>query len=377
MKICKRCILDQTIPEIRFDVSGVCNYCKLHDLLEQVYPNGLKGRGIVKKIVSQIKKSGKNKTNDCIVGVSGGTDSSFTLYKAVRTGLRPLAVHLDNGWNSEIAVNNIRKLCKRLDVDLYTHVINWEEFKNLQISFLKASVPDVEVPTDVGIHALLIKTAQKEKVSYVLNGHSFRTEGIAPIGWTYMDGRYISSVQEKFGSLPLKTFPNITLKDFIYSNFIKRIRVIPFLNYLNYQKEIARKILEKEFGWQYYGGHHHESIYTSFVQSCFLPRKFGIDKRKTELSSMIRCGHIERQEALDVVSKTYHCDERLVEYIREKLGLNKKQFKTILNLQPKSFYDYRTYFPLIKRLALPIKILYRLNLIPKLLYLKYYTVFEN
>lgn len=366
-KICSKCVLDQTVPELIFDQKGICNYCKLHDVLEQEYPSGEKG---LKKIVQKIKKSKRGKKYDCLVGVSGGTDSSYTLYQAVKHGLKPLAVHFDNGWNSEIAVSNIQKICTKLNVELYTYVVNWEEFKDLQISFLKAGVPDAEIPTDVGIHSILFKTAEQEGIKYILNGHSFRTEGMAPVGWTYMDGFYIKSVQKKFGQVKLKTFPNFTLKDFLYY-IIKRIKVIPLLNYMNYKKDEARKTLTKELNWCYYGGHHHESIFTYFFQSYYLPKKFGIDKRKTELSAMIRSGHINRKHGLKELQGNYEFNTEIVAYTLNKLGLNQKDFKKIMKAENKSFNDYATYAPYIKLLHLPIKIFYLLGLIPKLLYLKY------
>lgn len=387
LKICSKCVLDESVPEIIFDQKGICNYCQLHDVLEQEYPlperiseageirTGLSEKRL-KKIVQQIKKSGQGKKYNCIVGLSGGTDSSFLLYQTVRQGLKPLAVHFDNGWNSEVAVSNIQKICSKLKVELYTYVIDWEEFKDLQISFLKASVPDAEIPTDVGIHSILFKIAEQENIKYILNGHSFRAEGMAPLGWTYMDGLYINDVQKKFGKVKLKTFPNFTLKNLFYYSFIKRIKVIPFLNYINYQKETARKTLTKELNWRYYGGHHHESIYTYFFQSYYLPKKFGIDKRKTELSAMIRSGQISRKNGLKELEKNYEFDPEIINYTLNKLNLSQNDFNEIIKAENKSFNDYSTYAPYLKLLHLPLKISYILGLVPKLLYLKYSVLFR-
>lgn len=370
--ICTRCILDTTVPEIVFDEKGVCNYCKLHDLLNIEYPKGAEQKELLRKILNKIKDAGKNKKYDCVVGVSGGTDSSYTLYQSVKNGLRPLAVHFDNGWNSEIAVSNIKNICTKLNVDLYTYVVDWEEFKDLQISFLKASVPDAEIPTDVGIHSILIKIAKKEGIKYVLNGHSFRAEGISPVGWTYMDGLYISSVQKKLGRTKLKTYPNFTLFDLLRYNLINKVQVIPFLNYIDYTKEEAKKILSKELGWKDYGGHHHESTFTYFFQSYYLPKKFNIDKRKTELSALIREGYITRGEGLrEIKNKPYLYDKKIVEYTISKLGLTQNEFEKIMRSVNKSFKDYRTYYPLMKTFRYPIKAAYKLNIIPKLLYLKF------
>jgi len=373
--ICSRCILDDTVPELELDERQICNYCYLHDILEKQYPGGKKATVALKKLVKEIKKNGEGKRYDCIVGVSGGTDSSYVLYQAVKCGLRPLAVHFDNGWNSEIAVSNIKKICTKLNVDLYTYVVDWEEFKNLQVSFLKASVPDAEIPTDVGLHGVLMRVANKENIKYVFNGYSFRAEGMAPVGWTYMDGKYIDSVHNKFGDIKLKTYPNFLLKHFFYFNLIKGIKVIPFLNYFNYVKERAKKILTKELDWQYYGGHHHESVYTRFFQSYYLPVKFNIDKRKTELSAMVRCGHIARQRALkEIFNNPYKCDQEIIDYVISKLGLTKKDFEAILKNKKKTFKDYSTYYPMLKRFKLPVKIAYQIGIIPKLLYLKFYTL---
>ena len=197
--LCSKCILDTTIEEIKFDSQGVCNYCHTQDIMEKKFPLGKEGDVAVEKIVQKIKHKGKNKKYDCIVGVSGGMDSTYTLYKAVKLGLRPLAVHLDNGWNSDIAVKNINNATKILNVDLETVVVDWEEFKDLQVSFLKASVSDAKVPTDWVIFSILFEAAKKIGVKYIVHGHSFRTEGSTPLSWTYMDGKYVKSVHRIFG----------------------------------------------------------------------------------------------------------------------------------------------------------------------------------
>ena len=233
-KICKRCVSDTTISEIIFDSNGICNFCKIHDEMEIQYPIGKKGHKKLKQIITKIKKEGRGKKYDCIIGVSGGTDSSYMLYVCNKLGLRPLAVHYDNGWNSPIAVSNIKKLLEQLNIDLYTYVVNWAEFKDLQLSFLKASTSDAEIPTDVGIHGCLLRVASKFNLKYIMNGHSFRNESLMPKSWTYMDGLYISSVQNKFGREKLKTFPNVTLSDFFYYSFIKGIKAVPILKQMNW-----------------------------------------------------------------------------------------------------------------------------------------------
>jgi N-acetyl sugar amidotransferase len=367
---CNRTVLDTTIPGIQFDSNGICQFVKVYEEMDKLYPL-YNAEQRLSELVQKIKNDSKGKKYDCIVGVSGGTDSTFMLYQAVKKGLRPLAVHFDNGWNSKIAVKNIRNACEKLSVDLYTYVVDWEEFKDLQISFLKASVSDAEIPTDVGIHGTVMRVAAKEGVKYVLNGHSFRTEFIMPIGWTYMDGKYINSVHKQFGNIPLKTFPNFTLTDYVYYHLIRGIKQVPFLNYFDYDKAKAKELLVKELGWEYSGGHHHESTYTKFFQSYLLPQKFKIDKRKTELTAMILSGHINRNQALEELNSPYPYEPEIVDYTINKLGLTKPEFEEIMKLPVKHFYDYSTYFPLIKAMKIPVKIATNMGLLPKIIYYKF------
>ncbi len=219
-KICSRCVMDDTVKGISFDNNGECTFCKIHDDLERKFPMNRETPRRLELIVDKIKKDGKGKQYDCILGVSGGRDSTYTLYNAVKLGLRPLAVHFDNGWNSEIAVQNIKNATKILGVDLHTHVADWEEFKDLQRSFLFASVPDAEVPTDWVIFSVLFDEAARYNVKYIVHGHSFRTEGTTPITWTYMDGKYIQDVQKRFGKRKLKSFPNMSMSQvrILFSN---------------------------------------------------------------------------------------------------------------------------------------------------------------
>ncbi|MCW5875087.1 MAG: N-acetyl sugar amidotransferase [Anaerolineales bacterium] len=374
LQACTRCISDSRIKGIRFDAAGVCNYCRMHDTLEVEYPQGAAAQEKLQKLLETIKLAGRGRNYDCVVGTSGGRDSTYTLYMAVKLGLRPLAVHFDNGWNSDIAVANIRNSVRKLGVDLYTHVADWEEFKSLQLSFLRASVPDAEVPTDVAIFGVLHKAAAEENVRYILNGHSFRTEGLVPLSWTYMDGQYVNSVHRAFDGLPLETVPNFTLWDFIYFTFVKRIKVIPFLNYLDYQHKKVDELLKSELGWEYYGGHHHESYYTKFFQSYYLPQKFKIDKRILEFSALVRSGQLSREEALEKFNSTpYEFDEELIDYTLRKLGITEEEFGEIMKAPLKSFKDYKSYYPVISRLKLPLKFAADMKLIPPLLYQKYFA----
>ncbi len=371
---CTRCVMDTSIPEIRFDEKGVCQFCHIHDILEAKYPihNEKVRQETLEKLVDKIRQAGKGKDYDCVVGTSGGRDSTWTMYTAKQLGLRPLAVHFDNGWNSETAVTNIQNATQKLNIDLETIVADWEEFRDLQISFLKASVPDVEVPTDVAIHRVLHLIAGKENIKYVLNGHSFRTEGVAPIGWTYIDGKYINAIHKQFGNRPLKDFKNFTIPDLIYYTFYKGIKVVPILNYSEYDQEHVDKVIKQECGWEYYGGHHHESYYTKFIQSYLLPKKFNIDKRKTEFSALIRSGQKTREEALKYLeSHPYEYDPELIDYTISKFEISRQEWDEWYSRPPKSFLDYPSYYPMMKMLKYPIKVACDMGVLPELLYLKY------
>ena len=369
--ICSKCILDNTVPEIYYNTDGVCNYCEMNDEIMKEYPSKDKGKKLLKSLVNDIKINGKGKKYDCIIGVSGGTDSTYTLYLAKKLGLNPLAVHFDNGWNSEIAVKNIKNATNKLNIDLFTVVANWEEFKDLQIAFLKSSTTDAEVPTDYVIISVLLKVAARENIKYVIEGQASRAEGTTPIGWTYHDGRYLRYIQKRFGNLKSKSYPILSLPMLIYYTFFKRIKMVRPLEYTDYSKEMARKVNIEKLGWKDPGGHHHESIFTKFFQSYYLPKKFDIDKRKRELSAQIRSGHISRKQALKIIAKPYPVEDGIVEYVINKLGLSQNEFQKIMNAEVKSFIDYNTYYPLIQILRFPIKIACKLKFFPHIFYLKY------
>lgn len=373
LRQCTRCIMDTSVPGIRFDNNGVCNFCHIHDELERKHPLDDGGKTNFENIINTIKENGKDSEYDCIVGVSGGRDSTYTLYIAKKMGLRPLAVHFDNGWNSDIAVSNIKNLTNKLDVDLHTHVADWEEFKDLQKAFLKASVSDAEVPTDYVILSVLYQEAVNNGVRYIFNGHSFRTEGVAPIGWTYMDGRYIRKVQSIFGEKQITSFPIMSLSELLYYTFVKKIQVINVPEFIEYKHDEVGDILENQLGWTYYGGHHHESVYTEFFQSYYLPTKFNIDKRKLEYSALIRSGQMTRDDALREVQEDYPFNKKIVEYTINKLGLTDEEFAAIMQAPRKSFEDYPSYYPIIKACKAPIRWACNLNLLPHIFYEKYFA----
>jgi N-acetyl sugar amidotransferase len=372
-QVCSRCIIDDTVKGISFDENGVCPLCKIHDNLQKKYPLNEESDRELKHLVDKIAKSGKGKKYDCLVGLSGGRDSTYTLYNTVKLGLRPLVVHFDNGWNSDIAVRNIKNITKRLGVDLYTHVADWEEFKDLQRAFLKASVSDAEVPTDWVIFSVLYKVAAAEKVKYIIHGHSFRTEGTTPLMWTYMDGMYVKQIHKKFGSGKATSFPIMNLLGYLYYTLILGIKQERILNYIQYDEKEVMNLITKEFSWRDYGGKHHESKYTAFFQAYILTRKFNIDKRKLHLSALIRSGQISRKDAMiKVLSDPYKGGEELLDYCLKKLDFTWEEFDQIMNEPPKSFMDYKSYYSFIKFMKGPIKWANKIGIVPDTVYMKYF-----
>ena len=343
---CTKCIMDTTDPEIVFDSDGVCNHCKRYDdLLEKRVYEGEEAKENLKTIINSIKKSGKNKEYDCIIGVSGGVDSTYVAYLTKELALKPLAIHFDNGWNSELAVKNIEKALDKLGIDLYTYVIDWPTFKDLQFSFLKASTPDGEIPTDHAINALLFREANKRGIKYIINGMNFATESMAVPSWSYghSDWKYIKAVHKRFGSKNLKKYPKYTFLNLTYWTFIKRIEVVSILNYMEYNKDKVMKTLENELDWVYYGGKHYESVYTRFYQGYILPEKFNIDKRKGHLSDLIRSGQISREAALKKLDEPIYDKDLLRQdkiFVMKKFKLSEDEFEKLMQLPVKSFKDY-------------------------------------
>jgi N-acetyl sugar amidotransferase len=373
--MCSRCICNTTIPGIRFDDNGVCNYCHEYDERDKDYPLNDSGQQKLKHIIETIKKSGKGKEYDCVIGVSGGTDSTYCLYLARQWGLRPLAVHFDNCWNTEISVSNIKKATDRLDIDLFTWVADWEEFRALQIAFLKASVPEADIPTDMGYLSVLYKVTRKNGIKYYITGSNFRTEGNEPPAWGYADAKYINSVYRKFNNNKnLKKIPNHSLLELIKNHYLDGMRLVKPLWYINYNKQEAMSLLEKEIGWKYYGGHHYENIYTRFIHGYYLPTKFGIDKRIIEYSALIRSHQMTREDALRKIQNPPYPLEQANEdliYILKKLNLTNDEFQQIMNSPNKMFIDYDTYYPLIIKMRFLINFTNKLKICPRKVYGKY------
>lgn len=371
MKRCSRCLYDETVTGIEFDESGVCNYCHTHDRMEEQYPTGEVGFKNLQKIAEEIKLKGRKQKYDVIVGVSGGTDSSYTLHLAKELGLRPLAVHFDNTWNSTVAVENIQNVLQSLDVDLYTYVVDNKEYDDLYRSFLKAGVIDTEAPTDIGLAATLYRACEKYNVQYIFEGHSFRTEGISPLGWIYMDGKYIESVQKEFGTRPLKTFPNMKFWDFMRWTVFKRIQKIRPLYYVDYIKKDAMAMLTQKYGWEYYGGHHLENQFTAFWHSFFLHQRWGLDTRLLGYSALVRSGQITREQGLELLSQPRTYDPDLIQMVQKRLGFSEEEFRTIMEMPKRTYREFRTYKPLFEKLRPLFYVLAKNNLAPMSFYIKY------
>lgn len=375
MEVCTRGIWNSTVPGITFDNNGVSNYARMFDRLCEAYPRGEKGKTEWQTIVDKIKSAGINKPYDCIVGVSGGTDSCYLLYLAKEYGLRPLAVNLDNGWSSEISVRNIENIIKKLDIDLETYVINYEEVISVLRSYIKASLPWIDSPTDLAIKAVLYKIAGREKIKYILNGSDFRTEGKQPTEWTYSDAKQLLYLVKKFENKRLNTFPYYTFFGLFYFGFIKKIKMYRPYYYLDYQKKEAQEFLTNNFGWEYYGGHHHENLFTKFTIAYWLPQKFGIDKRIITLSAQILSGEITRDYALSKLKDELYSPKQLridKEFVLKKLDLDSEEFMKYFLAPNKYYYDYPSYMPIIKKYSKIFR-----KIIARVLPFKPSILFEN
>lgn len=338
--------MDTTDPEITFNERGHCWHCT--EFLERRAKHKYQGKEsdeALDRMVETIKREGKGKPYDCVIGVSGGADSSYLMYLAREKGLRPLAVHMDNGWNSEKAVINIKNVTRKLGIDYESYVLDWEEFKDLQLAFLKASIPEAETPTDIAIPAALHHVAARYKIKYILSGCNLATEGILPKSWHYdvKDLKYFNHIHRTFGSKKLKKFPTFGYKREAFYKLIKGIQIVYPLNLVPFVKEDAVRLLEKEFDWKRYGGKHHESRYTKFIQSYYLYEKFGIDYRRAGLSLEICTQQMTRGAALEILETKPYNLERIEDdkrYIAKKLGVDKDKFEAILNLPAKWYWDY-------------------------------------
>ena len=372
LKICSRCIYDERVPSISFDNDGVCNYCRqVEGLIEQYGTGQLKGGVLFDAILHDIRRKGRSRTYDCIVGVSGGTDSSYLVHLAKEWGLRPLAVHYDNTWNSAIATMNIHKVLNKLDVDLYTHVVANKESDDIFRAFFFSGVAEIEAATDLGYAYLLRKVAAKYSIKYILEGHSFVEEGITPLGRNYFDGRYIQAIHQRFGQRRMETYPLMSFSRFLKSALFNQVKFIRPLWYLKYVKEDAKIFLFKKYGWQYYGGHHLENRMTAFCHSVYLPQKFGSDMRNNTLAARVRNGAMSRADAWAEYNTPPYIEDELVSYFKKRLDLSDELYEQIMNAPPKNWMDYPTYKKRFERLRPLFNLLAKANLVPMSFYLKY------
>ncbi|MBI5720034.1 MAG: N-acetyl sugar amidotransferase [Burkholderiales bacterium] len=349
-QICTNCIMDTSDSGITFDARGWCDYCNNYhaNILPHWHPDE-RGERELAPVIEQIKRHGRGRDHDCLIGISGGVDSSYLTYLAkAKLGLRPLLFHVDAGWNSQQAVNNIEKLVDGLGVDLHTEVVDWQEMRDLQLAFFKAGVPHLDTPQDHAFFAGLYNFAAKHGFKYILTGANYSTECVRePLEWHYhaSDLKQLLDIHRRFGTRPLKTFPLADIAKFkIYYRFVKGVRVVKPLNHFRYIKEEAMQELVDKFGWQKYAHKHYESRFTRFYEGYWLPRKFGYDKRRAHFSSLILTGQLARAEALERIARPAYDPETVAqdfEYIATKLGITVPELQALLEGPNHTFRDYR------------------------------------
>jgi N-acetyl sugar amidotransferase len=341
--------MDTSDPFIQFDSDGVCSHCREFDRQAELFVgNESTQEQRLERLLGRIRRTRREGRYDCVIGVSGGVDSSYVAHLAKKVfDLRPLAVHVDNGWNSNLAVSNIHHLVNKLEIDLITEVLDWREFKSLQLAFLRSSTPDLEIPTDHAITATLMRVAREHRIRFILGGSNVASEGIMPAAWSQgiRDYKYISAVNSRFGSMELKSFPHFTYYRFAFNKLLGQ-RWIDILNYVRFEKAEAVQLLVNEYDWEPYSTKHGESIYTRFFQNFYLPTKFGADKRRGHLSSLICSGQIDRTAALEVLAHPIAPQEEVsadVEYVRKKFELSESEFFDLLDSPPRTMTDFPNY----------------------------------
>ena len=351
----------------------MCNYCHQVDELVAQYGTGqAKGDAELARILDDIRRTGKGRKYDCIVGVSGGTDSMYMVHLAKTVwGLRPLAVHYDNTWNTAIATQNIRRVLSALDVDLYTHVVDNKEADDIFGAFFQAGVAEIEAATDLALAEVMNRAAYKYGVGYVFEGHSFITEGITPLGRNYFDGQYIRAIHRSYGRKRLNSYPLMTFERMLFWALAARIRKIRPFWYMDYSKEAARALLEREYGWEYYGGHHLENRMTAFFHSVYAPQKFASDFRNNTLSALVRNGSLSREEAWAEYNTPPHVEDELVSYFQKRLGLSDNEYKSVMAAPPRSWHEFPTYKKRFERFRPLFRVLADANLVTRSFYLKY------
>lgn len=364
--------MDTRVPGIRFDAQGVCQYCHMQDRLEKQFPLGEAGERYLNRIADNAQRAGRGKPFDCVVGVSGGRDSSYCLYYVKEVmGLRPLAVHFDNGWDSEVAKTNISRLCDALDVELHTIIMDWPESRELTNANIRACVPYIDIFDDVGIANALYRTADKENIKYIFLAHSFREEGVTPLLWNYMDGRFQQAIIDRFCKIPLKQYQNIDIYDMLRWIFVKGIRVVNVTNYYDDTGDQVEKLMTEKMNWLDTGQHHMDNELFALVYY-YARHKFGFDWRVVELSAKVRTGVTSREDALRALSEVpFFENEALVNYCLKKQGFSREEFDAILKAPNKYFTDYPSYYPLIRAMRWPLYFLCRTHLLPAHAYEKF------
>ncbi len=370
--MCRRCVMDTEVPGVRLDGNGICNHCRIHDKLDQLYPTGDQGRREMEQIADQVRKAGKGRDYDCVVGVSGGRDTSYCLYMTKQLGLRPLAVHFDNGWDSDTAKSNLSKVCRKLNVDLHSVIADWEESRELTNCTIRACVPYIDLTDDVGIARALYDSAVQEGVRYIMLSHSYREEGITPLKWNYMDGRYVRSLIRQFSRIPLTKFRNVDLHHMFYWHIMKRIKVVNITNYYNDAGKHVEQLLADEFGWIDTHQHHYDNEIFALVFH-YARRKFGIDWRVFEFAAKVRTGVLTREEATEAlrISPPFETEENIA-YCLKKQGIPHDEWEAIIAAPNKYFTDYPNYYTFLNLLRWPIKLLGRMNFLPAYSYEKYF-----
>ena len=350
-QICTNCVMDTSDSRITFDERGMCDHCAT--FYQQILPNWHtddRGRRELDRMVNRIKRAGSGRDFDCIIGMSGGSDSSYLTYLAkTELGLRPLVFHVDAGWNSQEAVNNIEQLVDKLGLDLFTEVIDWEEMRDLQLAFFKSGVPHIDTPQDHAFFATMYKFAEQHDVKYILTGGNFSTECIRnPLEWMYYqsDSIQLRDIHRKYGTRPLIKFPVTSiLRHKLYLPYFKRIRVVRPLNHLPYVKDDAMRLLVEKFGWQAYPQKHFESRFTKFYEGYWLPTKFGYDTRRVQYSSLIVTGQMTREAALEKLNRPPFDQATIAnefEYVATKLGINVEELRGYLQAPNRTYRDFRS-----------------------------------
>ena len=349
-QICTNCVMDTSDSRIIFDEKGVCDHCNnfYQNVLPNWHPNE-KGKIALNEIVVKIKKEGEGKEFDCILGMSGGVDSSYLLHFAVtELGLRPLVFHVDGGWNSELAVHNIQRMVDKLGVDLYTEVINWEEMKDFQLAFFKSGVPQLDIPQDHAFIATLYNFANKHNIKYILNGGNISTETFEnPMEWLYYgtDMLQIKDIIKRFATIKMETYPfSPILKHKFYLRYVKKVQVLKPLNYMHYVKENALKLLAEVYGWKPYPQKHFESRFTKFFEGYWLPERFGFDTRRVQYSSLIVTKQMLKEEALEKLKKPAYDPSSIDDefnYIATKLGITSEKLREYFKMEKKFYWDYK------------------------------------